>query len=83
MWDLRRDSSSILDGVDLFGNQVPEQSTADKSQHQEDRPLRKAVLDQGRSQEWTDRRNGYDEERVEVDETRHVSDGSCLIDVSA
>jgi hypothetical protein len=61
----------------MFGDQVPDQKAADRSQHQVDKEnnlLRKAVLDQGRSEEWTHCHNGYNEGRVEADETRHVSD---------
>jgi len=74
----------ILNGADLFGDQIPEQSTAEKSRHQlcqENSLLRNTVLDQGRSEEWTDRRNGYNEERREADETRHVLGASFLIGV--
>jgi hypothetical protein len=82
VWDLGCDSGSILDRADLFGTQVPEQIAADKSydrKDQGDRVLQISVLGQGRSDEWTGRRNGYNEARVEADETRHVSDDQVVV----
>jgi hypothetical protein len=37
------------------------------------------VLDQGRSEKRSDRHDAYEEERVEADETRHLSGGMPVV----
>jgi hypothetical protein len=37
------------------------------------------VLDQGLSEKWSAHHNGEEEERVEADETRHVSGGKSVV----